>query len=78
MEFQTRINSDHIKRTMHLFAWESALSNLETNEQLSVFNSTNTNIAKNFLPNETIICDHRDPHSVHGFIERLLLTKYDF
>ena len=54
-------NSDHIKRAIHIFDWESALNCIDVNDQVSVFNSTIRNIVSNFIPNETITCDDQDP-----------------
>ena len=54
-------NSDHIKRFIEIFDWESALNYIDANDQVSVFNSTILNIVSNFIPNETITCDDRDP-----------------
>ena len=48
-------NFDHIKRVVDLFDWESALTDLDVNEQVSIFNNTITNIMSNFVPNEIII-----------------------
>ena len=47
---------------MNLFDWESLLNNLDVNEQVSVFNETIMNIMSNFVPNELVTCDNRDPH----------------
>ena len=33
-------NSDHIKRTIDIFDWETSLNDLDSNNQASVFNST--------------------------------------
>ena len=54
-------NTDHIKKAISLFYWESLLNNLDVNEQVSVFNETIMNIIPNFVPNELIICYDRDP-----------------
>ena len=54
-------NSDRIKRAIDIFDWESALNYLDANDQVSVFNSTILNIVSNFIPNETMTCDDRDP-----------------
>ena len=53
----SRANSDHIKKAINLFDWESSLNNLDVNEQVSVFNKTIMNIISNFVPNELITCD---------------------
>ena len=53
---------DRIKTAVDLFDWESALIDLDVNEQVPVFNDTIINvIMSNFVPNEKNICDGRDP-----------------
>ena len=47
-------NSDHIKRAIDIFDWESTLNYVDANNQVSVFDSTILNIASNFIPTETI------------------------
>ena len=54
----SRANSDHIKKAINLFDWESSLNNLDVNEQVSVFNETIMNIMSNFVLNELITCDN--------------------
>ena len=53
----SRANSDHIKKAINLFDWESSLNNLDVNEQVSVFNETIMNIMSNFVPNKLVIFD---------------------
>ena len=65
-------NSDHIKRTIDIFDWESALNYIDANDQVSVFNSTILNIISNFIPNETITCDDQDPPWMNSFIKNLI------
>ena len=36
------------------------MSNLNVDEQVTVFNRTKLNITKNFIPHETIVCDNKD------------------
>ena len=54
-----------------MFDLESALIDLNVNEQVSVFNDTITNIMSNFVPNEIIICDDRDPSWMNRHIKNL-------
>ena len=54
-------NSDHIKREIDIFDWESALNYIDANDQVSVFNLAILNIVSNLISNETITCDDRDP-----------------
>ena len=74
----SRANSDHIKKAINLFDWESSLNNLDINEQVSVFNETIMNIMSNFVPNELITCDDRDPPWVNRYIKNLIVTINDF
>ena len=71
-------NSDHIKRAIDTFVWESALNHIDANDQVSVFNSTILNIVSNFIPNETITCDDRDPPWMNSFIKNLIRAKDNF
>ena len=71
-------NSDHIKRAIDIFHWESALNYIDANDQVSVFNSIILNIVSNFIPNETITCDDRDPSWMNSFIKNLIRAKDNF
>ena len=68
-------NSDHIKRAIDIFDWESALNYIDANDQVSVFNSTILNIVSNFIPNETITCDDRNRPWMNCFIKNLIRAK---
>ena len=48
----SRENSDHIKKAINLFDWESSFNNLDINEQVSLFNETIMNTMSSFVPNE--------------------------
>ena len=74
----SRANSDHIKKAISLFDWESSLNNLDINEQVSVFNETITNIMSNFVPNELIPCDDRDLPWMNRYIKNLIAAINDF
>ena len=74
----SQVKSDHIKRVVDLFDWESALTDLDVNEQVSVFNDTITNIMSNFVANGVIICDDRDPRWMNRHIKNLILYKDNF
>ena len=71
-------NSDHIKRAIDIFDWESTLNYIDVNDQVSIFNSTILNIVSNFIPNETMTCDDRDPPWVNSFIKNLIRAKDNF
>ena len=61
-----------------LFDWESSLNNLYVNEQVSVFNETIMNIMSNFVPNELITCNDRDPPWMSPYIKNLIAAINDF
>ena len=71
-------NSDHIKRVIDICDCESALNYIDANDQVSVFNSTILNIVSNFISDETITCDDRDPPWMNSFIKNLIRAKDNF
>ena len=71
-------SSDHIKRAIDIFDWQSALNNLAANDPVSVFNLTIMNVLKNFIPNETIKCDDRDSPWINSFIKDVIRAKDSF
>ena len=68
-------NYDHTKRAIDIFDWESPLNDIDANYQVSVFNSAILNIVSNFIPNETIACDDRDPPWLNSFIKNLIRAE---
>ena len=48
------------------------LNDLHVNEQASAFNQTIMNIMSNFVPNELITCDDRDPHWMNRYINPIV------
>ena len=71
-------NYDHIKRAIDIFDWESALNHIDANDPVSVFNSAILNIVSNFILNETMTCDDRDPPWMNSFIKNLVCAKDNF
>ena len=69
----SRTNSDNIKKAINLFYWEFWLNNLDLIEKVSVFNETIMNIMSNFVPNELITSDDRDPPWMNRYIKNLML-----
>ena len=74
----SQVNSDHIKRAIDLFDWELALIDSNVNEHVSIFNDAISNIMSNFVPNEIIIFDDRDPPWMNHHIKNLIRYKDDF
>ena len=62
-------------RRIEIFNWEKLLENKNVHEQLYVFNKTMLNIFHNFIPNENIICNDKDPHWFNNQIKTLIEKK---
>ena len=58
--------------------WESSLNNHDDDEQISVFNATIMNIMSNFVPNELVTCDDRQPPMMNRYIKNLIVAANDF
>ena len=56
-----KANADLTKRGIKDFDWENKLSLTDMNDQVELFNETIVNIMSNFIPNETMTFDDRDP-----------------
>ena len=69
---------DHIERGINFFDRESALTELDVNEQVSVFNNTITNMMSHFVPDEIIICINRDNPWMKCHIKNLIPYKDNF
>ena len=48
------------------------MSNLNVDEQVTVFNRTILNIMKDFIPHETIVCNDKDPPWLGKIIKSLI------
>ena len=64
-----------IKRAVNDFNWEDALSNCNVDEQVATFNEVISNIFSNFIPNEKIICNDRDPPWFNNHVRKLIDDK---
>lgn len=71
-------NIDLTRRAIEEFNWEKAFSNTTVNDKVSIFNETILNIASNFIPNESIMCDDKDPPWINSKIKSLIHEKNIF
>ena len=62
-------------REVWSYGWESALSSLDTNEQVKLFNETLLNIFRNFIPHKLIKCSYKDPPWISMEIKTCLRKK---
>ena len=58
--------------------FNNALTDVDVNEQVSIFNERITNIMSYYLPNEIIICESRDPPWMSRHIKYLILYNANF
>ena len=70
-----KTNADLIKRAIKDFDWENKLSLIDINDQVVLFNETIVNIMSNFIPNETITFDDRDPPWFNKNIKNMINYK---
>ena len=71
----TTVNADLIRRAIDLFDWDKALRINDMDKQVAIFSNTLMNIMQIFAPNETIICDDRDPPRMNKEIKQLIEQK---
>ena len=74
LEIRKSQRPDPIKRALR----KNKLSRVWVNDQVALFNETILNIMRNFIPNEIMIFDNRDP-PLHKKYEKIwLITKNVF
>ena len=49
--------------------------NMNVNDMVHLFNGNIKNLLNNFIPQEIITCDYRDPPSINSSIRRLIQDK---
>ena len=59
--YYQQADTELIKRSLENFDWKNAFPNCNPSEQVSVLTKTVRNIVSNFIPNETMLVDHRNP-----------------
>ena len=64
-----------IERAIKDFDWENKLSLIDINDQVVLFNETIVNIISNFIPNETMTLDDRDPPCFNKNIKNMINYK---
>ena len=67
--------SDLIKRSISQFDWKRVLDNLDVNQQVNILTKTLLNIFSNFIPNEIISCNYKDPPWISTEIKNMLKRK---
>ena len=66
---------EQINRAISLFDWHGALSSLDVNEQVELFNETLLNVFRNFIPNKTNKHNSKDPPWISQEVKTSLRKK---
>ena len=74
--YYNRANADLIRRAIDLFDWDKTLRTDDVDKQ--VFSDIFMNIMQNFVSNDTVICDDRDPPWMNKEIKQLTEQKKQF
>ena len=70
-----RRTTELIRRTIDQFDWLRAFSNFNVDKKVYFFTRMLLNVIQNFIPQETIICDDRDPLWINKEIKKLMIEK---
>ena len=67
-----KANAHPIRRAIRNFDWENKFSLIGINDQVALFNETIVIIMSNFIPNETMTFDDRDPPWLNKNIKNMI------
>ena len=67
-----------ISKAIHGFDWDNAFLDKSTEEKTSTLTKTILNIRGNFVPNEIVITDDRDPPWINNKIKSLIKNKNEY
>ena len=70
-----KANVYHIRRSIDEFSWERCFANSSVNNKVHMFTKIIKNITPNYISDETITCDDRDPPWINKDIKQLILDK---
>ena len=68
-------NTELIKRAIEKFDWQGTFLNTSVSEKVTIFNNTVLNILSNFILQETILYDDKDPPWFNNKIKTLIQAK---
>ena len=60
-QYGTKTERVLISSAIDMFDWDKALYFNDVDKTVAIFSDILMNIIQNFIPNETIICDDRNP-----------------
>ena len=68
-------DTELIKISFEIFNWKNAFSNCNPNQQVSVLTKTILNIMSNFMTNETMLVNDRDPPWITSKLKNIIQEK---
>ena len=71
----TRCNVVGIRQSIDNIDWDRAFRNLNLHQQVELFNNYLMNIFKNYIPNETITINDRDPPWINDKVRNKIFLK---
>ena len=71
-------NVDMISKAIERFDWDNAFLGKNVNEKASILTKTILNIMSNYIPNEIITIDDKDPPWVNNKIKSLIKNKNEY
>ena len=71
-------NTDMISKAIQGFDWDKAFLDKSTEEKASILTKTILNIMSNFIPNEIVTIDDRDPPWINNKIKSLIKNKNEY
>ena len=71
----SKANAENIKKAISSFNWNKAFENLSIDVKVELLNETLLNIFRNYIPNNKIKCDYRQPPWTNDNIKRKLKQR---
>ena len=71
-------NTDSIEKSLKLFDWHGVFNGKTIDEKVNVLTDTILNIMSNYVPNETITIDDKDPPWINKIIKGLIQSEKRF
>ena len=70
-----KANSEMIQRAINNFNWETTFANSSINNSILILNETILNVASNFCPSKTIVCNDKEPAWITDELKNLIDVK---
>ena len=71
-------NTDMVSKAMEGFDWNNLFLNKDVNEKATILTKTVLNIMSNYIPNEIITIDDKDPDWINNQTKSLIKHKTEY